>query len=167
MKEKKETKLSKDMKKTKKQIETELNQKNEELLRAIAEIQNLTRRIDEEREKARKCGREEVALKISEVFEHIYNALNMAEEISGNENFAQGFRMLKHELEAKMESIGLKMLNPFGEKFDHKIHHAVSVVESDDEEDGKIVEVIRKGFQFGDTVIKPSLVKVTRKKERK
>lgn len=148
------------------ELEQEIARKEEEHLRAVADIQNLSRRLSEERERGRKTGRMEVALKLAEVVEHMLNALKMAEEKLTDENLITGFRLMREELEKKLEQSGIKLLDPVGDNFDHRYHHAVSIVETDDEDEGKVIEVIRKGIMFEDTVIKPCLVTVAKKKNQ-
>lgn len=149
------------------ELKEQLKKKEEELLRAVADVQNLRRRLEEEHERGRKTGRMEVALKLAETVEHLINALKMAEESASDSSFSTGFRMIREEIEKKLEQSGIKLLDPVGDNFDHRYHHAVSVVETEDMDDGKVLNVVRKGIIFEDTVIKPCLVTVSKKKNLK
>jgi molecular chaperone GrpE len=52
-----------------------------------------------------------------------------------------------------------------GKLFDHGLHHAVTTVEKNDCENDTIVEEIKKGYMIGDSLLRPSQVIVTKKKE--
>lgn len=157
----------KEVKKELKVLKQEMKEKEEELLRAVADIQNLRKRMEVEYERGRKAGQMEVALKLAETVEHLFNALKIAEESSSDDRFSNGFRMMREEIEKKLEQSGIKLLNPVGDSFDHHYHHAVSVVETEDMDEGTVVSVVRKGIVFEDTVIKPCLVTVSKRKNMK
>jgi molecular chaperone GrpE len=145
------------------ELESELEETRDKLLRAYAETQTLTRRLDEERERGRKAGREELALKLADFIEQVIAALAYAETAASSEAARDGFRMLQTDLLTRLESAGIALIDPSGEQFDHRFHHAIGVVDTNDHDEGTIVEVVRKGLRVGDTVVKPSLVRVARR----
>ncbi len=157
----------KELRKELKTLKQEMKKKEDELLRAVADVQNLRKRLEVEHERGRRAGRMEVVIKLAETIEHLFEALKMAEERSSDDSFSNGFRMIREEMEKRLEQAGIKLLNPVGDSFDHNYHHAVSVVETEDMEEGTVVSVLRKGIMFEDTVIKPCLVTVSKKKNIK
>lgn len=145
------------------ELEGELEKARDELLRAVAETQNLSRRLAEERERSRRLGREELAVSLGDVFDHVIAALSYAEEHSPNDAARKGFALLREQLVERLNASGISFIDPAGELFDHRYHHAVGVVETDEAEEGTIVEVVRKGIAFGDAVVRPCLVRVAKR----
>ena len=64
------------------------------------------------------------------------------------------------QLKTIFDDLGVKPIEAVGEKFDPTLHNAVMHTESDEHDDGVIVEEFQKGFLLGDKVIRFSLVKV-------
>ena len=64
------------------------------------------------------------------------------------------------QLKTIFDDLGVKPIAAVGEKFDPALHNAVMHMESDEHDEGVIVEEFQKGFILGDKVIRFSLVKV-------
>ncbi len=67
------------------------------------------------------------------------------------------FRQLSQVLEAE----GLKTMEAEGQPFDPELHQAIMRVESDEHEEGTVVEVVQTGYMLKDKVIRPAMVKVS------
>lgn len=149
----------------KKLEEAILEQKNlrEEKIRLLAEIQNLHKRYEREIEETRKSERKKVVLEIAELLDLSFHALESVTK-SSDEHAAKGFRMIKEELERKLNSLGIEIKDPIGEKFDYRFHHAVSTKETEEEE-GTVVDVIKRCIVFNGEVIRPALVVVSKKQK--
>lgn len=157
-------------KKTKKELEQELIQLKEECeklkeekLRLLADIQNLHKRLEREKEEARKAERRGFILQIADLLDLSLQALEHAAGMADEAN-AKGFMMIKDELEKRLKALGVEIHFPLGEKFDYKFHHVVSAVDSDKDE-GTILEVIKRGILFEGEVLRPALVVVSKKQK--
>ncbi|MCX7831341.1 MAG: nucleotide exchange factor GrpE [Actinobacteria bacterium] len=146
------------------EVQSELKILREEKLRLLAEIQNLHKRYEKEIEESRKNERRKVILEIAELIDLSFTALESATK-SSDENAAKGFRMIKEELEKKLCSLGIEIRDPKGEKFDYRFHHAVSTRETEDEE-GTVVDVLKRCIVFDGEVLRPALVVVSKKQEQ-
>lgn len=165
-------------KKTKKELEKELseakekidelednvNQKEDENIRLIAEIQNMVKRLRKEREIGKKEGIREAIQKLSDVIDIVIQATSENELTGLDKQRKKGFKMLREEMEKRLNSLGVKIDNPMGKKFDYRLHNAVAVDEQKNKEDGIITDVIQRGIIFKDEVIRPALVKVVKNK---
>jgi molecular chaperone GrpE len=81
------------------------------------------------------------------------------------ENLLEGVEMTLKKLRKVLEQEGVtEIANPEGKVFDPSKHNAVATVESDDAEDGIVLEQIRKGYIMRGKVIRPTIVKVAVKK---
>ena len=69
--------------------------------------------------------------------------------------------MIKN-IEKLMEKEKIKPIETIGKKFDHNLHHAISVIEKNDVEDGIIIDEIKKGYLIEDRILRPSIVVVAK-----
>lgn len=77
------------------------------------------------------------------------------------DNWAQGIRQIEKQFEDILLSVGLERIESVGQKFDPNLHEAVEHIESDKPED-EIVEEVLSGYKFGDDVLRPAKVKVSK-----
>jgi len=131
--------------------------------RAAAELANFKRRQEEQS----KLQRDRIK---AEVLEGIISALddmelafqNMPEELGGQLiGWVEGFRLVQRKLDKTMEDQNVMPISTDGQ-FDPNFHEAVSYEESDEHEEGQIIGELRKGYQIGNRVIRPALVRVAK-----
>lgn len=167
---KKETKVEKNkkIKKLQERIkeleESEANLKNE-MLKDRAELENFKRRMNEERIKDRKYANQEVFSEIINVLDIFDKAVSMQTEEPMLKNFLIGFEMINSQFSSILENYGVKKIKAVGEKFNPMYHSAIETVESDDTEPGMVLEEVMTGYLYKDRVLRPSMVKVSAKKE--
>lgn len=154
-------KTKKELEKELKDLKEKIKELEEEKLRAIADIQNLQKRFEREKERYRQEGIKTALLKIADVLDLTINALTDAARNS-DESYARGFNLLSDQLTNSLKELGLHLERPVGEKFDYRRHHAVGMVETDDHEEGTIVEVLRCGVVFNNEVLRPAVVRVAK-----
>ena len=75
-------------------------------------------------------------------------------------DFYQGVEMIYNQLLKTFADEGIEEILAEGEEFDPEYHEAIMRVESDEFEEGTVVEVVQKGFILDDRVIRPAMVKV-------
>lgn len=73
-----------------------------------------------------------------------------------------GVKLIQRKLQAILEAQGLTEIKTVGEAFDPNLHEAVL---QGDGEEGKVIEVLQKGYKFHDRVIRPALVMVGKSTE--
>jgi len=158
-KSKKPTKTEK-LKKEIDELKEELKQKNDKLIRIIADFQNYQKRTNKEIESKQQEIRNKYISELLDLKELINNALN-------DDNPKDGLRSIIKQIENFFEKENIRPINCIGEKFDHKYHHAVTIIEKEDCEDETIIEEIKKGFMMNEQLVRPSQVIVSKKKEKK
>lgn len=167
---KKETKVEKNkkVKKLQERIkeleESEAILKNE-MLKDRAELENFKRRMNEERIKDRKYASQDVFSEIINVLDIFDKAVNMPTEDPTLKNFLIGFVMINNQFTNILENYGVKKIKAVGEKFDPMYHSAIETIETDDTDSGIILEEVMTGYLYKDRVLRPSMVKVSAKKE--
>ncbi len=131
----------------------------ESLQRERASFQNYRKRVEAERAQQAERVRGEVLLKLLPVLDDFYRATEAVPEDS-RDSWYEGILLILRKLERFLEDQGVKEIPALGEKFDPNFHEAVGVVDSTDAEPETIVEVLQRGYQHNDRVLRPALVRV-------
>lgn len=140
-----------------KEIE-ELKQNADEMknkyLRALADYQNFEKRVREEKF----AVREEVTFQLLLRLVPFLDNLDQAEIFIKD----KGLEMIRKQYFQSLEEMGIKEIPVLGKEFDPHIAEAIEMV--DGEKDNIMVEVLRKGYQYHEKVLRPAQVRVSRKK---
>ena len=78
------------------------------------------------------------------------------------DSIREGSELTMNMLNQVLERTGLQQFDPLGEKFDPEKHQAISMVEVADAESGSIIQVMQKGFQLNERLIRPAMVVVAK-----
>ena len=140
-------------KKTKKIEQKELDLEGQ-LKRALADYQNLERRIDEERRLLSHLSSALVIEKLLPVLDNLENAQKHLKD--------EGLEMVIKQFNDVLESEGVEEITAEGSPFDPNFHEAVEILES--EKDGVVLKVLAKGYKINDKVLRPAQVAVGRTK---
>ena len=148
------------------QLKTELEQVREtaamleaQLKRAVADYQNLEKRVAEGRSQFSDWAITEMIKKMLPVLDNIDKALRGASEAERNSGWYKGVELSLKQLQEILRSEGLDEIEADGQ-FDPALHEAVDTREG---EGNKILEVVEKGYILGGKVLKPAKVIVGRK----
>lgn len=139
----------------------------DQLLRLKAEFENYRKRVEKEKLDLVKFGQEDVLLKLLPFIDNVDRALQAAREHDNHKTILEGLVMIEKEFRNFLKQQGVEPIKTHKEKLDPSLHHVVCQEESADREDDDILEEIQKGYNFKGKVIRPSLVKVARKIEKK
>ncbi len=145
-----------------KQAELNAQEHHDAWLRAKAESENIRRRAQEDISKAQKFAVERFSNEILAVKDSLEAGL--AIETATVESFKSGLELTLKQLSSAFEKFHIKEINPLGEKFDAHKHHAIGLLESE-QEPNTVVSVMQKGYQLHDRVLRPALVMVAKAKE--
>lgn len=140
-----------------KQIEDELKQKHDQLLRSLADFQNLQRRSEKERLICTDTIKERYISELIDIKELLQKA-------SIDERPQDGLKLIIQRIDQFFDQENIQCIDCVGKPFDHRTHHAVTTVEKDECEDNTIIEEIKKGYLVGEKVFRPSQVIVAKKK---
>jgi molecular chaperone GrpE len=133
-----------------------------------ADFENMKKRFDREVEQTKSYCNERIIIQLLEVVDELELAVKNGEISSqSTENLLEGVEMTLKKLRKVLGQEGVtEIANPEGKVFDPTKHNAVATVESDDAEDGTVLEQIRKGYFMRGKVIRPTIVKVAVKKSK-
>jgi molecular chaperone GrpE len=142
-------------------LEAELAEMKDRYLRLYAEFENYKKRVKKEKEDLVKCGNEDLMCEILPVIDNLETALQHSAD-GPSEGLVKGVEMTFRELLRVLGKFGLSPISALGKPFDPSIHHAMSMIERPDVDEKTVVEEFRKGYMFGDKVLRPSLVVVSK-----
>ena len=135
-----------------------------DLQRTRADFENYRKRVEQEKEQARESGKSGAILKLLPVIDNIERAIAHAPEELKDNKWAQGVANLVKNLEKSLQSLEVKRIEAKqGTAFDPAFHEAIQFDEDAKGDQEVIAEELQAGYMLGNTVVRHSMVKVTRK----
>ena len=135
----------------------ELEKRNKELeagwKRAVADYQNLQKRVSSEKEQLVRLANEALLEEILPVLDNLETVLQHIKDT--------GLEITVNQFRDVLRRVGVEEIDLLKKDFDPHLAEAVDVVEGDE---NKVAEVVKKGYLYNDKVIRPAKVKVGKKK---
>lgn len=138
-----------------------------EYYRAYADLANLRKSLEKDHQEAIKYRSEGFLDGLIPVLDNFYIALEG--QVNGEEakNYRVGFSYIYNQLVNVLTSEGVKEANvKVGDEFNPQYMHAIDTVESEDSEN-KVAAIHQKGYYLFDRLVRPAMVSVTKKPEKK
>ena len=147
--------------------EDEVADLKDKLLRTLADMENLRRRSQKERQDALRYGAAGLALEILTVADNLRRALESAPTDDGAEDgalagFIEGVQLTEKSLHAALERQGVQRIEPEGEKFDPQFHEAMLEMPAPGAAPGTVVQVLEVGYVIHERLLRPAKVAVAR-----
>jgi molecular chaperone GrpE len=142
--------------------EQELSETGQKYLRLAAEYDNFRRRSQKEKLAIYADSVASVVKEWLPVLDNLDRAAKIVEQTESPEaaKIAEGLTLVHKQACEAMEKLGVSEIDCLNEPFDPNLHEAVMHVEDDSVGPSTVVEVLQKGYQRGDLVIRHSIVKV-------
>ncbi len=140
----------------------------DQLLRSLAEMENLRKRTSKELREARDYAVAGFARDILTVGDNLRRALDAVDDEARASADASltglldGVEMTEREMLKLMEKHGVKKVDPAGERFDPNVHQAMFEVPNPDVPSGTVVDVVQIGYVIGDRMLRPAMVGVAK-----
>jgi len=148
-------------------IET-VKQENEalkdELLRAMAESENLKKRCAAEIEKNNRYAISSFAKDLLIVADNLDRALSVAsnENEDNNQALLEGIKLTKQELEHVFQKFGITKMQTLGQPFDPNFHQVVQQISDSSKPAGTIVEELQTGYMINGRILREAMVVVSK-----
>lgn len=136
-----------------------LRAREDELLRALAEQQNVLRRRRQEMDASLRYAQEDLLRELLPVLDDFERAIQ-AMKPAADEPIRAGVGLVYDRLVRTLAQQGLEAMRPVGEKFDPALHDAMAERVEPGVEPGTILEVALPGYRFRDRVIRHAKVVV-------
>ena len=152
--------------------EEKINDLEDKLTRALAEMENQRRRFEKEKEDAFEYGGFSFAresLNLIDNFDRAKQSLENDEKIKGSdvlEKALEHLEIVKKDLISIFKKNNIEEIAAIGKKLDPNFHQAMMEIEDNNKESGTIVQEIQKGYKMKDRLLRPSLVGVSKKTEK-
>lgn len=135
----------------------------DQFLRARAEMENLRRRTDRELTNAHKYAVEKFAKELLAVLDSLQLGVQASESDDPEVvKLREGGELTLKLLLAMMEKFNIKPVGEVGERFDPEYHQAMTTQPSADTEPDTVLQVMQKGYQIHDRLLRPALVIVSK-----
>ncbi len=132
--------------------------------RTKADFENFRKRMTAEVQAAAVRGKVQLAREVVPALDDLERAIEAAgldPDGDSEDGFAHGVLLVFRGLRETLGRNGIEAVDPKGEKFDPNQHEALSTMPVDGTESGVVVEVMQKGYRFGDQLIRPARVVVS------
>jgi molecular chaperone GrpE len=152
------------------ELERQLAEKDRLLQETLAKYRDAAREFDDARARQRRevtkeveRGRRTFLTDVLEVADNLDRALEAGRAAATPEALVQGVEAVRRQFLAKLEGVGVRRIDPLGERFDPSTHDAITVVPTTEPaQDGIVCGVLAPGYFVGDEVLRPARVAVTR-----
>lgn len=131
-----------------------------DLKRIKAEFENYKKRIDKERAGFVDLATSGLVKRLLPVLDDFERAIAATHKHENSEKLLEGLELVYSHFVDALKQEGLSEIEAVGQEFDPRFHEAVLQVECRPDNDGRVVEVMRKGYMVKDQVIRPAMVKV-------
>ena len=137
------------------------------LLRAMAEMENVRRRTEREKQDTARYAISNFARDVLTIGDNLKRAIDhvpaeAAAEDPALKSFLEGVELTERELLNMLERHGVTRIEPAGQRFDPNCHQAMYEVQNPDVPEGTVVDVMQAGYTIGDRCLRPALVAVAK-----
>lgn len=131
----------------------------DQVLRQMAEFDNFRKRTEKEKEQSFSNGAASVVEKLLPIIDNFERAIASRKEDT-DAAYADGVEMIYKQFNTVLEGLGIKAIEAVGKEFDPSLHNAVMHIDDENYGENEVVEELQKGYTYGDTVLRHSMVKV-------
>ena len=145
-------------------LREQLAEASDKMMRLQADFTNFRKRAAKERQEALLFGSQNLFKDLLSVVDNLDRAIGHARENSGGDlgSFLQGVELVRRELLGVFEKHHVTEIEAMGCAFDPALHEAMAQVEVDSAPPNTVVEVLEKGYQLRDRLVRPSRVVVAK-----
>jgi molecular chaperone GrpE len=153
-------------------LEVKINELKDQLMRTLADSENLRKRTVKEVEQAKKYSHISFVRDLVSSVDNLKRALDSIPEDKSNlsepiKNLILGLEIVEKEIVTTLEKNNIKQISPLGEKFDYNFHQAMFEIPTNDYDPGLVVEVSQNGYLLYDRLVRPAMVGISKKIEEK
>ena len=152
-------------KKTADELEIELSEAKDKLLRVLAENENIRKQSEKNRIDVAKYGVQPMARELVNVVDNFDRALSSLESDKERKTF-EGFDLIHKDLLNILEKFNIKKVDALGKPFDANLHQAMFEKPTDEFFSGEVCEIVQEGYKFHERLLRPALVGIAKKTDK-
>jgi len=142
------------------QLRRERDELKDQYLRAMAEMDNLRKRLDRDRAEYTQYALTDLLLELLGILDNLERALGAAEATGDGKSLREGVELIYRMYQSALFKRGVRVIETQDKKFDPNVHHAMITEESEAVGEPEIAEVLQKGYRLHSRLLRPALVKV-------
>ena len=140
----------------------ELNNVTDRYLRLQAELANIRKRQERERQDLLRYSSQSLAKELIPVLDNLERALTIEADTEAGENLKKGIEMVHKSFIQAFEKQGIEVIDPLGKPFDPNYHEAYTQVPANEgQESNEVAQVFEKGYKLHERVLRAAKVSVT------
>jgi molecular chaperone GrpE len=140
-------------------LESEKEELKATLVRRQADFENFRKRTERDRQEESRRVMGYFIQQVLPVLDGFERALAVHDD-PAYEDYRKGFELIYKQLWDSLAKQGLERIEAQGKSFDPHVHMAIERVETDEHEDGAVIEVLQPGYAFHGRVLRPATVRV-------
>ena len=141
----------------------ELAKVKDQLLRTVAEMENVRRRAQRDVENAHKFAVEKLLGELLPVVDSLEKAEELAKTTDNADSMAEGISLSLKLFVSTLEKSGIALVDPLGEPFDPQLHEAMAMVPNPELDPNTVMDVMQKGYLLNGRLVRPAMVVVSQK----
>jgi molecular chaperone GrpE len=145
------------------QLESERDALHDQMLRSMAEAQNVQRRLREQHRDDLKFAAQPLVANLLPVLDNLERSLAALEGGASVEKVLEGVQAIDRQLRSALASAQVERIEAIGQVFDPNLHEALGTVATDEVPEGTVVAQVEPGYRFHGRVIRPARVQVAKK----
>lgn len=144
------------------QLQQQVADANDNVLRIQAEMQNMRRRAERDVENAHKFALDKFSADLLPVVDNLERALSAIDSADESQKaIAEGIELTLKSFLDVLVRFKIEAVDPAGQPFDANLHQAVSMVPNPDMEPNTVMDVFQKGYTLNGRLIRPAMVVVS------
>lgn len=144
---------------------SEVKAHQEQYLRTLADMDNLRKRTQREKEELAKFANENILREILPVIDNLERAVEHAEQTEMGETGAgllEGVQLTLGQFNQVLDRFGVKPVESLGQPFDPALHQAMGQFETEEYPANAVAQQMQKGYQLNERLLRPAMVMVAK-----
>lgn len=145
------------------ELEQKLAESQDQLLRTMAEMQNIRRRADQELDKTRKFALEKFASQLLPIVDSLERGIALSN--TDNEavvSFREGMELTLKMFQDTLKQFQIEQVDPLGEPFNTDTQEAMAMEANPDVEPNTVIKVFQKGYLLNGRLLRPAMVVISK-----
>jgi molecular chaperone GrpE len=142
----------------------QLVENRDKYVRLLADFDNFRRRAHKDRQDVIEYGHENLVKDLLSTVDNLDRAIEHAHQSDGGDlaSLLQGVELVQRELYAVLAQHEVHVIDAEGCQFDPSLHEAMAQVQDDSAPANSVIEVLQKGYQLRDRLLRPARVVVAK-----
>ena len=134
-----------------------------QLLRALADMDNLKKAAQKEKDEIVKFSKASIILELLPVMDGLERAIEAAKQYDTTEHIQQGIELVLKQFTASLQKHGVEAVDALGQPFDPCLHEAITTQETDGKPN-MVAAQLHKGYKLNGRLIRPAAVIISKAK---